>query len=335
MARLVDVAKKAGVSVAAASSVLGAAPSTIGVSAETRKRILSAAKELNYRRNPLAASFRTGRTYDIGVCIAEARAFLTHPEGSYRFWAICDAAAHMGYRISLVGIGPDQHLDPRLMDGCIVMGGVSEPIQKSMEAFAKVVPVLTVNVPIAGAVSVAEDMSWVGGRALAAKYLFGLGHRCIAVSYLKRSGSSRDTPRLFRETAREMGIAATIHGLGELTLTREYASLDALWGLEPRPTALFAVDDEYARAAISRLGRRGLRVPEDLSVFSGNTHSEKSPLAPALTGLDLRYDAVIVEMLRKFVAIIEGKSRANEITLGSSSVAVIERDSCIPLKAKA
>ena len=330
MARLVDVAQRAGVSVAAASSVLGAAPSTIGVSARTRERILRAAADLKYRRNPLAASFRTGRTYDIGVCITDARTYLTHMEGSHRFWAICSAAARMGYRVSLVGIEAGQHMDSRLMDGCIVMGNLDASLIKAMTELAAAVPVLTVNIPIPGAIVVDEDMSWADERVSAARYLFGLGHRTIAVSYLRRSGPTRDVSRLFREVARDMRLDATIHGLGELTLTRDYASLDALWSARPFPTALYAVDDEYARAALSRLAQRGLRVPDDVSVFSGNTRPEKSPLTPALTGLDIHSDEVADEMMRKFVGAIESKTRPERITLGAPRVELIERESCAP-----
>jgi len=316
------------VSVAAASSVLGAAPSTIGVSAETRRRILRVAADLGYRRNPLAASFRTGRTYDIGICMADAHAHLTHPEGAFRFWAICDAAARCGYRVSLVGLRADQHMDPRLLDGCVAMGGLGDDLRAAMERFSAAIPVLTLGPPIPNAIPVREDVSWMGERARAARYLFGLGHRVIAVSYLKHAGRVGEVHELFRAVARQEGIDATIYGLGELTLTREYASLEALWSLKPFPTALYAVDDEYARAAISRLAERGLRVPEDLSVFSGNTHSERGPLTPALTGLDIHTERIIEELIRKFVGIVESRERPKELTLGPVRVELLERDSC-------
>ena len=41
----------------------------------------------------------------------------------------------------------------------------------------------------------------------------------------------------------------------------------SLLALRPRPTALVCFNNSLARLAIRQLGRRGLRVPRDLSVF--------------------------------------------------------------------
>ena len=63
-----DVARRAGVSSATAGRALGGYGYT---SEETRKRVLAAADELGYRRNEIARSMATGRTFTIGVVIAD------------------------------------------------------------------------------------------------------------------------------------------------------------------------------------------------------------------------------------------------------------------------
>lgn len=330
MSRLFDVAERAGVSRAAASSVLGAKPSNIGVSAATRERVLRAASELGYRQNPLAASFRTGKTWSIGVCLDAAEAYISHPEGALNFWHISRAAADRGYLVSLIGLRPDLRMDPRLIDGCIVVGSVRPELQQEMTRFAERIPVLSTDVPIPGAIEVKADMSWRAERRLAADYLYDLGHRSIAVSYIGRAGIEADVSAIFREVAERRGVAVHVHGLGEKTLTRRYRSLEALQSMEPFPTAFFAIDDQYARVLISRLGRRRLHVPEDVSVFSGSTHPGDQPMSPGLTGLNLHSGESLEQMVNMFIDIIEGRAPQRQIQLPAVKVDLIERESCAP-----
>lgn len=66
MATIKDVAKKAGVSISTASYALNDLPN---VHKDTKKRILDAAKELNYTPNATARNLKTKRTGNIGVFI--------------------------------------------------------------------------------------------------------------------------------------------------------------------------------------------------------------------------------------------------------------------------
>ena len=68
MASIKDVAKLAGVSVAAVSKYL---KTPQNMREETRNRIAGAIEALNYRPNPLAQSLRTGRTNIIAIAIPE------------------------------------------------------------------------------------------------------------------------------------------------------------------------------------------------------------------------------------------------------------------------
>ena len=68
MASIKDVAKKAGVSVAAVSKYL---KTPENMRETTRTRIAQAITELNYHPNPLAQSLRTGRTHIIAITLPE------------------------------------------------------------------------------------------------------------------------------------------------------------------------------------------------------------------------------------------------------------------------
>src|SRR4249919_3449328 len=68
MANLKDVAQRAGVNPSTASRVLRDDPGQ-QVRAETRQRILDAARDLRYRPNALAQGLRTRRTDTLGLII--------------------------------------------------------------------------------------------------------------------------------------------------------------------------------------------------------------------------------------------------------------------------
>ena len=66
---LIEVAELAGVSRAAAGKVLNGGSDKIGVGAEARKRILNAARKLNYQPNMAASILAGGSSKMIGVFV--------------------------------------------------------------------------------------------------------------------------------------------------------------------------------------------------------------------------------------------------------------------------
>ena len=74
-----DIAKLAGTSVAAVSVTLnGARSKTLKVGPQTRQRILKAAEELGYRRNPMASALASGRSRVVGLMLPEPGALARH-----------------------------------------------------------------------------------------------------------------------------------------------------------------------------------------------------------------------------------------------------------------
>ena len=66
-ARLIDVAKAAGVSLGAASTVINGGKTSIQVGEESRRRILEAARQLKYRPNLTARALSGKSTRLIGI----------------------------------------------------------------------------------------------------------------------------------------------------------------------------------------------------------------------------------------------------------------------------
>jgi len=108
MVRMKDVAKHAGVSVAAVSYVITGKP---GVGETVRKRVLQSIKELNYEINFVARGLKTDRTNTIGVILPDVTKlfFLNVLKG------IMETAARENYNITIFSSDFDFELERRLV----------------------------------------------------------------------------------------------------------------------------------------------------------------------------------------------------------------------------
>lgn len=203
-ARLIDIAKRADVSVSTASVVLNPPPNPPPVSEERANRVRQAARELNYAPNYHARTMRTGRSMSIAFAL-DTGATGNRPEtrlGAHYFSAVLggiDAkASAMGYSVAVFGASADDRraLDvaleaaqQRRIDGVITSGtlalDVVERVVKEKEAHPLVLvdPVADLNYryPVVGA-------DEPGAVELAMTHLAELGHRGVLWIEPRRPG---------------------------------------------------------------------------------------------------------------------------------------------------
>lgn len=330
MVTLKSVAQAAGVSLAAASTALGASSSTTRLAAATRQRVLRVARRMNYRRHPVAASFRTGRTYTLAILLHDVTAYLTHPHGARLFAAGVKAAAERGYRVTAVSLDRDTHLDARLVDGGLSGIPATAEERRELERLAREVPLLnSAEHPPAGSIPLlCDDAGIVAAHRCAAEYLLELGHRRFGVCEVDSRARSSRVGQTFREAAAARGVPVDVVAARDRWETREYAGGQALCDLSPLPTALFAFDDDCARTLILRLAAAGVRVPVDVSVFSGQTHRLGYQAPPALTGIDMHIEEQAAWQVHSLIDIIEGRRPAEPLRVPASSYELVERHSC-------
>ncbi|MEU1267985.1 LacI family DNA-binding transcriptional regulator [Streptomyces sp. NPDC005799] len=179
-----------------------------------------------------------------------------------------------------------RNLRSRASDGVILVTSAVEPVLHE-ELRALGVPLVVVDpagspaldVPTIGAAN------WSGGMA-ATDHLLSLGHR--------RIGLIAGPSRLLCSRARLDGYRAALEGAGvalDETLVvpgdfhpeSGFRGCNTLLDLPEPPTAVFATSDQMALGAIEALRRRGLRVPEDMSVVGFDDLPEVRWSAPPLT----------------------------------------------------
>jgi LacI family transcriptional regulator len=271
--RLVDVAKRAGVTVSTASRAL-ARPEM--VRHETRERVEQAAAELGYEPNRAARSLITGRTGVIAIVVPDlANTYFAHIARAAQ-----EFARARSYDVLIVDTGddtPQRELEivestARWVDGLILCAAKQRiPPDRCR------VPVVFVNRRVRGSHAVVLDQSFIVETQLG--HLLELGHEHIVwIDGPKGYWASEPRRKVAERIAAEhpvqivKGIAPTFAG-----------GLEVVDQLEPEVTAVAAFNDRQAFGVVQRLLQVGRPVPEHVSVIGSDNVPGAILLNPQLT----------------------------------------------------
>jgi len=316
-----QVAKQAGVSTATVSRVVSG--NNGRVSLLTRARVMRAVERLGYAPNSAAKNLRTQRSGKILVTVPD----ISNPFFALILQGIEDAALRAGYAVL---IGDTQHdltreerygqmLLRKEADGLIFLGhrlpneaaslvratGRRAPVVNGCE-FSRRLGVPSVHIDNAKAAEEAMD------------HLYGLGHRRVAVlTGPLVSPLSRDRLRGAVAGARAANARrqlVVIHG--DFSILSGTTAAARLLARRPAPTAIFCFNDEMAMGVLDTARRRGLRVPEDLSVVGFDDIRFARYLDPPLTTITQPMREIGEGCVRLLLEILSGRSlRPESVTL--------------------
>lgn len=296
---IIDVAQRAGVSMATASRVMS--NSSYPVSERSRQKVLSAAAELNYIPNSLARSLRTQRSSLIAVMVGDntdayfaeiARGVEEIAQEHGYLTIICNAERDAQKELAYLRSLQDYRIDGVIFAG----GGLNIPdhteqlemiVQQMRKRGAEIITLSqhTLRVP-----SIQAD-NFGGARQMTAR-LIELGHRRIAfvagpvdllvanarlqgyMSALVQVGYTIDPflilPGDFTRQGGEQAVSKIVH-----------------LPSEQRPTAIFAANDETAFGVLQGLARQRQRVPGAFSVCGFGDLPVAQLITPALTSVHI------------------------------------------------
>ncbi len=268
---LVDVAKRAGVSIATVSYVMN---DRGGVGDQTRANVLRIADELGFRPNRVASGLRTGRTNVLGLVLAD----ITNPFYPEIAGGVIAAAAEAGFQVVLSHGGADDGIDVEVVQAlcdhrCGALIFTSLLVSDGELLFDVVSP----DVPIVQVVrripGIHADFVGIDDRAGAreeAQHLVDLGHRDIAVlAGPSASSASSERTRGYLDALAEAGLEPAPESVRECSLTADagYRAAQELLASRRRPPeAVLCGNDLIALGAIDAFLAHGLAVPDDVSV---------------------------------------------------------------------
>src|SRR5262249_5693483 len=116
----------------------------------------------------------------------------------------------------------------------------------------------------------------------AIRYLASLGHRRIAFAHWHQADLNPWRLRGYREGLRDAGLPRHRRWevLTELTEAGAREVVETWLSLSPRPTALYCFNNTLARFVIEDALRRGLRIPQDLSIIGAAGGGVPGPTRP-------------------------------------------------------
>lgn len=311
MSTILDVARRAKVSIATVSRVMNNSPHKVNQS--TRERILEAIRELDYRPNALAKGLLMKKTMTIGIII---------PDISNTYYAeivrgIQDVADQSGYAVMLQNTDRKQEriinyiylLREKLADGIIFSGGIIhgyETLSTLKELRERVVVIGRHEVDFP-----AVRVDNIGGATEATQHLIDLGHKRIGFI----GGPERSTTAIDRLTGCKSALAQNSYPIdgslikrGNLTPQSGYLAAKELLEQSGKITAIFAANDQMAFGAINAAKELGLNVPDDLSVVGFDNIPLSSYFEPPLTTVEIPVYDVGVAAMRMLIDVISKKS---------------------------
>ncbi len=309
MPTILDIARKANVSITTVSRVINNSPHK--VNPITREKVLRVIKELDYRPNAIAKSLINKKTMSIGVIIPD----ISNPYYAEIVRGIQDLADQKGYTVILQNTDRRQDriikyiylLREKSADGIIFSGGtIHEPdVLKALKPLQDHVVVIgrhKVNFP-----SVRVDN--INGAIKATQHLIDLGHKDILfIGGPDKSTTAKDRLKGYLKALKNSGYQDFKKWIrkGDFTITSGYILTKEILLQKTRPTAIFAANDQMAFGAIKAIKEKGLKIPKDIAVVGFDNLPLSLYIDPPLTTVeipmyDLGYSAmeILINLLSK------------------------------------
>jgi LacI family transcriptional regulator len=304
-----DIARLAGVSKKTVSRVINDSPL---LTDDTRERVKAVIDELGYVPNPQARALALGRNFLIGLVHdnPNAQMILNMQQGILE--GLRDTDFEMVVR-------PVDRNSPKLLEdirafiirqrlyGVIILPPISENdtiARMCVDAGCRYVRMGSLELDDSEHMVASNDRDAVRN---ATQYLIDQGHSRIAIvtgPHGFRSAAERQAG--FEQALSEAGIELPLsyRAEGEYTFESGLAATGKLLDLSPRPTAIFASNDEMAAAVLYAARMREISVPEDLSIVGFDDTPIASRVWPPLT--TVRWPIVAM-----------GRSAAHKLIAGS------------------
>ena len=300
---MAQIAKAAGVSQGAISSLLNDRDYGIRVSDRTRERVFKVCRELGYIPNDLRAVVRMyPELGDFSLLVAsDIAGGLRDPQVLRIAAAVMSAVPDPSHTISVGFYDPaadyladSSSLPSSVRSGVcskfLVFGQPNASLIKTLTGRGLPVMSLGYEAALPGAVSFVPDYALASRLALG--HLAGLGHKDIGIV----SGPFGATdPRLLelnrgvRFACEELHLPLDAQHIvyGDLSGEAGRTAFDEMFAHTPKPTAIFCMSDCAALGVLAQAQARGVAVPGTLSIVGCGNNPAAQLAQPGLTTVHL------------------------------------------------
>ncbi len=276
-----DVARRAGVSIATVSRVINDLPH---VTPGVRRKVQRAIKDLHFQPSRAAQRLRARRSRVIGLIISDVQnPFFTSVARS-----IEDLTARRGYSLILCNTDEVTDKERQYIDVMRAEEVAGVIIAATLEKNAPVSRLVDQGIPVVALDRRIQDArvdsvltANVEGAFEAVSHLIRLGHRRIGIINLplvRTSGHERYEGYLRAFRKHHLRVRKEWVRMGDGKEESGYRCAESLLTVRPPLTALFVANNLMTLGAVGALYRRGIAIPQQMSIIG----FDDMPSAPLL-----------------------------------------------------
>ena len=175
------------------------------------------------------------------------------------------------------------------------------------------------------------DADSTAGALLATDYLIGQGHRRVAflAGPVDHPDAAQRLAGYKQALARhKLPFSKKLVAVGDYTDAGGYAATNLLLDSGEPFTAIFAANDQSAYGAMLALYRRGVKVPQDVSIVGFDDLVTSAYMIPPLTTVHRSIDGIGESAAEAMIDLIEGRTPVAR--LSSATLAI--RESTRPVR---
>jgi LacI family transcriptional regulator len=286
-----------------------------GTSEETRRLVQETAERMNYRRDRIAYSLRSGRTNIIGVIIpsAEINFFGSVVHG------IESMANQHGYNVLIYQSNEDPEYEKKGIETFLSsrVDGILASIAKETTDFSHYLEIKERGVPLVFFDRANDSLNIPSvvindykGAYLATEHLIRQGYKRIAHI------AGQQHLKIFKDRLEGYKAALTDYGImvedelvyfGNVSIAAGREAIQYLLSLSLPPDAVFAVEDFTALGAVKELKDKKIDIPEAFGVVGFANESFDEHITPSLSSIDQQTVQMGKEAFKLLMELIEDK----------------------------
>ena len=291
------------------------------ISSTTKQLVNEKAKELNYQRNKIASSLRSGKTHTIGVII---------PSAQMNFFGsvvhgIELMASINGYGVLLFQTEETTVLEKKAINTFLSarVDGILASVAKETTDFSHFQELQNRHIPLVIFDRTNEKMKVPSvlvddykGAFLATEHLIINGYKRIAhVSGPQHIKGFHDRLNGYLAALKKYKLKVDKNFIypGDLSIESGKAAVEYFFNLEEAPDAIFAVEDYTALGLIKGLKERKIKIPGEFGIIGFANESFGEHITPSLSSVDqqtVQMGEEALKLLIKMIAIKENNGSA-------------------------
>jgi LacI family transcriptional regulator len=309
---IADIARELNTTPATVSRALSNHP---GISDKTKKSVRLTASQLNYKRNRLASSLRSGKTHLIGVIIpsAEINFFGSVVHG------IESVANLHGYNVLLYQSNENREYEEKGLESFLSarVDGILVSIAKDTTDYSHFREIKDRGIPIVFFDRANDDLGIDSvviddykGAFIATEHLIAKGYKRIAhISGPQHLKNFYDRLKGYMGAlqANKIKVESSLIYHGNISIESGREGVQHFWNRPNPPDAIFATEDFTALGAISELKERKIKIPGEVGVIGFANELFGKHITPSLSTVDQQTIQMGKSALNLLVDLIEKK----------------------------